>query len=51
MTITVHLDGNAEIRRMIGCGGPQDEATPERQGLRGRMRAGKRLQLGPFFAR
>ena len=51
MTITAHLGGHPEIRRMVGRGGPQDEATPERQGLRGGMRAGKRLQLGPFLVR
>ena len=51
MTITAHLGGHPEIRRMVGCGGPQDEPTPERQGLRGGMRAGKRLQLGPFLVR
>lgn len=51
MTITAHLGGDTEIRRMVGRGGPQDEATPECQGLGGGMRAGKRLQLGPFLVR
>jgi hypothetical protein len=49
MTITVHLGGNPEIRRLIGGRSPQDQATPERDGLGGGVRTGKRLQLGPFF--
>jgi len=49
MTITVHLGGHPEIWRLIGCRGPQDQATPEREGLGGGVRTGKRLQLGPFL--
>jgi hypothetical protein len=51
MTITAHLGGDPEIRRMIGRGGPQDQATPEREGLGGGVRARKRLQLCPFLVR
>jgi hypothetical protein len=49
MTIPAHLGGDPEIRRMIGRGGSQDQATPEREGLGGGVRASKRLQLCPFL--
>ena len=51
MPITAPLGGNSESRRMVGCGGPQDQATPERQGLGGGMCTGERLQLCAFLAR
>ena len=41
MAITVHLGGQPEIRRVVGCRRPQDQPTPERQGLGGGMRAGE----------
>jgi hypothetical protein len=49
MAITVHLGGDAEMRRMVGRRGPQEQPTPESQGLGGRMRAGEQLHLAPFL--
>ena len=51
MAITVHLGGDSAIWRLVGGGCPQDQATTERQRLRGRMRAGERLQLCPCLVR
>jgi len=43
MAITVHLGGDPEIRWLIGSGGPQDQPTPERQGLGRGMCTGEPL--------
>jgi hypothetical protein len=51
MPITVHLACDSEIRRVIGRGYPQDQATSEREGLRGGVRTRKQLQLGPVLVR
>jgi hypothetical protein len=51
MPITAQLGGDSEIRRVIGRGYPQDQATSEREGLRGGVRTRKQLQLGPLLVR
>jgi hypothetical protein len=51
MAITVHLGSQAAIRRLVGGGCPEDQATTACQRLRGRMRAGERLQLCPCLVR
>ena len=51
MTIPAPRGGDPEMRRRIGRGGPQEQATPEREGLRGGVRASQRLPLCPCFVR
>jgi hypothetical protein len=51
MAITVHLGSKAARRRRGGGGCPEEQATTACQRVRGRLRAGERLQLCPCLVR